>query len=156
LPDTLQGLQLYDPLWFAMNKIFLYEFLRGHKYGVMSSITPDARPESALVGLVVTPGLQLFFDTISDSRKYQNLILNPHLSFVIGWDDEQTVQYEGIASIPTGSELNRLLEIYFQTFPDGIERKENWKNIAYFCVEPKWIRYSDFRESSARIEEIIF
>jgi hypothetical protein len=41
----------------------------------------------------------------------------------------------------------------FGVFPDGKDRKENWKNIAYFCVEPKWIRYSDFNETTQQIEK---
>jgi hypothetical protein len=54
---------------------------------------------------------------VSTSRKYQNLIDNPSIAFVIGWDDEQTIQYEGIAKIPTAEELDKLLEIYFKVFP---------------------------------------
>jgi len=33
-------------------------------------------------------------------------------------------------------------------FPDGKYRKENWNNLVYFCVEPRWIRYSDFNGST--------
>lgn len=74
---------------------------------------------------------------------------------VIGWDNEKTIQYEGIARIPTENELDELLSVYFEAFPDGEYRKENWENIAYFCVEPKWIRYSDFNLPQM-IEETIF
>jgi hypothetical protein len=89
---------------------------------------------------------------VTTSRKYQNLVINHSIAFGIGWDDWQTVQYEGIAKIPTENELTELLEYYFKVFPDGIQRKENWKDIAYFYVEPKWIRYSDFN-SPQKIEE---
>jgi hypothetical protein len=41
-------------------------------------------------------------------------------------------------------------------FPDGVERRESWKNIAYFVVEPKWIRFSDFNKIPPLIEEIEF
>jgi len=63
---------------------------------------------------------------------------------VIGWDQGKTIQYEGVAKIPSDEELEGLLQVYFEAFPDGRERKENWKDIAYFYVEPEWIRYSDF------------
>jgi uncharacterized pyridoxamine 5'-phosphate oxidase family protein len=138
-----------------MTTSFLYEFISGYKYGVLSTVTVDGLPESALVGFVITPDLKIFFDTISSSRKYRNLVNNPALSFVIGWDSEQTVQYEGSAKISLSDELEELLPIYFQVFPDGRERKENWKDLVYFSVEPKWIRYSDFGNPSV-IEELRF
>jgi general stress protein 26 len=139
-----------------MTKDFLYNFIRMHAFGVFSTVSPDHKSESAVVGIVVTPDLKIFFDTLSDSRKYQNILANPNISFVIGWDHEQTIQYEGIAGIPGEEELDELLSIYFESFPDGVERKQMWKNIAYICVKPKWIRYSDFREATARIEELVF
>ena len=139
-----------------MSHNFLYQFIRQHKLAVLSTVSPDDFPESALVGISVTPDLKIIFDTVSDSRKYHNLMMNPKISFVIGWDAEQTIQYEGIAKIPGEDELKELLEIYFRVFPDGKDRKENWKNLAYFCVEPKWIRYSNFSATKPQIEEIQF
>jgi general stress protein 26 len=135
---------------------FLYNFIHQHRFAVLATISPDNVPESAYVGIAVTPDLQIIFDTVSDSRKYKNLLVNPNISFVIGWDNEQTIQYEGIAKIPDGDKLGKLLETYFEVFPDGKERKANWKNIAYFYVEPKWIRYSNFAEGKQQIEEMKF
>ena len=137
-----------------MTTEFLYNFISKNKYAVLSTVTKDNHPEAAVVGIAVTPDLVIIFDTVSTSRKYKNLIENPSIAFVIGWDNEQTIQYEGIAKIPTPEELDQLLETYFRVFPDGRERKETWKDIAYFYVEPKWIRYSDFGEQ--KIEEARF
>ncbi len=139
-----------------MTKKFLYNFIRHYKYGILSTISPDNFPESACVGIVVTPDLKIVFDTVSDSRKYKNLMSNPNVAFVFGCDDEQTIQYEGVAKVPGIVELDKLLQIYFKIFPDGLIRKETWKNIAYFCVEPKWIRYSNFNKTKYQIEEIKF
>lgn len=137
-----------------MTTEFLYNFISKNKYAVLSTVTKDNHAEAALVGIAVTPDLTIIFDTVSTSRKYTNLIENPSIAFVIGWENEQTIQYEGIAKIPTAEELDKLLETYFKTFPDGKERKENWKDIAYFYVDPKWIRYSDFNDQ--KIEELNF
>jgi len=139
-----------------MTNEFLYNFIKQHKYAVLSTVSKDNAPESAVVGIVVTKDLKLFFDTLSDSRKYQNLLSNPRISFVIGWDNEQSLQFEGIAKIPNTTELETLQKIYFETFPDGIDRKENVKNIAYICVEPTWVRYSDFNITPPKIEERTF
>jgi uncharacterized pyridoxamine 5'-phosphate oxidase family protein len=138
-----------------MTTSFLYEFISKRKYAVLSTVTAEGLPESALVGFVVTPDLKIFFDTVSSSRKYRNLANNPGLAFVIGWESEQTVQYEGSAKIPLPDELEELLPIYFHVFPNGRQRKENWKDLVYFSVEPKWIRYSDFGDPSV-IEELRF
>ena len=137
-----------------MQTEFLYKFISKNKYAVLSTVTKDNLPEAALVGIAVTTDLQIIFDTVSTSRKYQNLIANPSIAFVIGWDNEQTIQYEGIAKTPSAQKLDKLLEFYFKVFPDGKERKENWKDIVYFCVEPRWMRYSDF--NNQKIEECNF
>jgi hypothetical protein len=105
-----------------------------------------------LVGIAVTKDLKLIFDTVTTSRKYRNLLQNPSIAFVIGWEGEQTIQYEGMAKVPAADELKELLPVYLEKFPDGKDRKERWKDIAYFYVEPKWIRYSDFSEPPATEE----
>jgi len=133
---------------------FLFNFISRYKLAVMSSVTTNNTSESALVGIAATEDLKIIFDTVTDSRKYQNLLQNPSISFVIGWEEERTVQYEGVARIPVGNELAELKKIYFSVFPEGVEREQG-KNIVYFCVEPKWIRYSDF-DLPQRIEEMKF
>jgi hypothetical protein len=130
---------------------FLRKFLGAHKYGVISTIGPDGEPQSALVGIAVTPELEIVFDTVKTSRKYPNLMADPRIAIVIGWEGEQTVQYEGISVEPIDEELARAKQAYFITWPDGIER-QLWPGIAYFLVQPKWLRYSDF--DTGRIEEV--
>ncbi|WP_211256224.1 pyridoxamine 5'-phosphate oxidase family protein [Edaphobacter aggregans] len=85
---------------------------------VVSSISADGTPQSALVGIAVTPELEIIFDTVKSSRKYPNLIGRPACSFVVGWDGEQTVQFEGIAAEPTGPDLKRYQDLYFAVFTD--------------------------------------
>jgi pyridoxine/pyridoxamine 5'-phosphate oxidase len=135
-----------------MDRGFIYSFMAGCRYGVVSSIAGDGTPQAALVGIAVTPELEIIFDTVSSSRKYRNLMARPECSFVVGWSGEQTVQYEGIASTPTGAELKRYQEVYFAAWPDGPARM-SWPGIAYFVVRPTWIRYSDFAQNPPLIQE---
>ena len=139
----------------AMDKKFLFNFIKEHKYAVLATIANNNKPEAAFVGIAVNSDLRIIFDTVSDSRKYKNLLENPRIAFVIGWESEQTIQYEGIARVLDKNELDDLLPVYFNTFPDGRYRLQNWPNIAYFSVKPVWIRYSDFNDPQ-RIEEINF
>ena len=123
----------------------LVSFIRRHRWGVVSSLaTAGGGPQSAVVGIAVDDQLELCFDTLGDTRKAQNLRRDPRVSVVIGWDDEQTVQYEGTADEPAGAELAALRAHYFARFPDGPSRL-SWPGITYFRIRPTWIRFSDFR-----------
>ena len=79
-------------------KAAIYRFASDpqNKLAVISSIASTG-PQSALVGIAVTPELEIFFDTVKHSRKYANLIADPRCSFVIGTTTATTVQFEGLA-----------------------------------------------------------
>ena len=138
-----------------MDKTAIYAFIAGYRYGVVSSIAANGVPQSALVGIAVTPELEIVFDTVNTSRKYKNLTERASCSFVVGWGGEKTVQYEGIAAEPKGAELERCQEAYFAVWPDGLARM-SWPGIAYFVIRPKWIRYSDYDQNPPLIEEMLF
>jgi pyridoxine/pyridoxamine 5'-phosphate oxidase len=133
-----------------MTKAQLVEFMRRYRYAVQASIAPDGSPQAALVGIAVTDDAQLVFDTLSTSRKCQNLRQHPRCAFVIGCEDPATVQYEGTADQPTGHERERLQQLYFASFPDGRERA-SLPDITYFRVRPVWIRHSDFSGAAPQI-----
>jgi hypothetical protein len=136
-----------------MTKAELFAFLSACKLGVLGSVSPEGVPQSALVGIAVTEELEIIFDTLDTTRKYRNLTKDCRASFVVGWEGEKTVQFEGEAFLPDGEELGRYKKIYFGRWPDGPSR-ESWPGIAYFVVRPRWIRYSDFDERPPRIEEL--
>jgi len=138
-----------------MTESDLYAFMAKCKLGVLGSIRDEHSPQAALVGIAVTPRLEIIFDTVKSSRKYPNLIAKPSCSFVIGWTGEQTVQYEGEARELDSPELEHYQEIYFKTWPDGPARM-SWPGIVYFVVRPRWIRYSDFDQRPPFIREFVF
>jgi pyridoxine/pyridoxamine 5'-phosphate oxidase len=135
-----------------MDRAAFYGFMRRQRYGVVSSIANDGTPQSALVGIATTPGLEVIFDTVKSSRKYPNLIQRPVCSLVIGWSGEQTMQLEGVAEEPRGDTLRRFQEVYFAQWPECREHM-SWPGIAYFVVHPRWIRYSDYDQNPPLIEE---
>lgn len=138
-----------------MNEADIYQFIAKQKLGVLATISSDGTPQSALVGIAVTPDLEIIFDTVKASRKFQNLTANPRCSFVVGWAGEITVQYEGKARRPDGSELAHYQQAYFANWPDGPSRM-SWPGITYFVVRPTWVRYSDFDQSPPLVEEFAF
>ena len=138
-----------------MTKAEVYKFMAAHKLGVLGYVSALGAPRSALVGIGVTPELEIVFDTVSSSRKYTDLTVNPAASFVVGWEGEVTVQLEGQAFQPAGAELARYQQVYFAAYPDGPDRL-SWPGITYFVVRPQWIRFSDFDQRPPLIEEFTF
>lgn len=134
-----------------ITKVDLFSFLRRHRIGVVATMSESGTPESAVVGIAVTDGLEIIFDTLANTRKCRNLRRNANISIVIGWDEEITVQYEGVADEPQSVELERLKNIYFAAYPEGPQR-ESWPGITYFRVRPVWARYSDFNSPGAIVE----
>lgn len=110
-----------------MDKEALVEFVRQHG-----------------IGIVATDDAELIFDTSASSRKVANLKSESRGAVGIGWDDEVTVQCEGIAGVLDGATLDRCLPFYFAHYPDGIERAKS-PNILHIRIKPRWVRQSDFR-----------
>jgi hypothetical protein len=135
----------------AVNRSELVAFLRRHRLCVQASVSSSGAPQAAVVGFAVSDDLEIVFDTIGTSRKMQNLRRDPRIALVVGWDDEQTAQIEGVADEPTGAELDRIKAVYFAAWPDGVERQA-WKDITYVRVKPTWARYSDFRPNGSIVE----
>ncbi len=136
----------------------LLQFMRGHSLAVQASVSPSGTPQAAVVGFVVTDNFEIFFDTITTTRKALNLRRNANIAFVVGGmtgGDERTAQYQGVADEPAGADLERLKELYFARFPDGRDR-QSWPGLIYIRARPQWIRYSDFNRVPAEIVEFTF
>lgn len=116
----------------------------------------NGMPQAAIVGVVVTEQLEVFFDTLGSSRKAGNLRQRRHAAMVLGpagAGSAQTVQLEGPADEPAGDDLTRLLALYFARFPDGRERQQS-PDITYWRTRPTWIRFSDFSVDPPHIAEV--
>jgi pyridoxine/pyridoxamine 5'-phosphate oxidase len=132
----------------------LYAFMRARELCVLSTISPSGNPEAALVNIAVTPALELIFHTIQTNRKCANLRRNPRLAAVIGWEDEQTVQYEGVAEEVFDSPLAECKKIYLERFPDRGGRVA-WPGLTFFRVRATWLRYSSYGHPW-KVEELSF
>ena len=129
-----------------MSREELLRFVRTHINAVQATVSPDGSPQAAVVGIAVTDLFELVFDSLGTTRKAVNLSQNPKVAFVVGgWmlGDQRTLQYEGIADRPTGSELEALKAIYYAKFPSGPSRL-SWPGLVYLRARPTWMRYTDF------------
>jgi hypothetical protein len=138
-----------------MTKEAICRFMAQSRLGVLGTIGPQGRPQSSLVGIALTKDLEIIFDTVKSSRKYGNLVARPDCSFAVGWDGEQTAQYEGRAAELSGTELERLQPLYFETWPE-CRAHLSWPDIVYFVVRPRWIRFSDYDTNPPLIQELNF
>jgi predicted pyridoxine 5'-phosphate oxidase superfamily flavin-nucleotide-binding protein len=138
-----------------MQRAELVEFIRGHKLAVQATVAKDGAPQAAVVGIAVTDDFEIIFDTLESTRKYQNLVNDPRIALVVGWDHEKTAQIEGLVDFPTGSELERIRAAYFIPYPDGRDRLA-WPGITHARVRPTWVRFSDFTTDPPTIEEMTF
>jgi len=98
---------------------------------------------AALMNIAVTPELEIVFETTCYTRKFASLERDPRIALVIGWDGQETLQYEGMATRPDG----RRLELARDTFVAAFPRKapdEHWPGNSYFLVRPCWLRFSSY------------
>ena len=138
-----------------LNNAELYSFMKRARYGVVSSLAADGKPQSALVAVAITPKLEIVFDTLTTTRKYANLSARPACSVALWWGGEQTVQIDGYALEASGPLLEHYREAYFGAWPDGRDRL-GWVGITHFVVQPRWIRAIDYDQSPPIVEETLF
>ena len=130
----------------------VFDIAKRKRFLVVSTVNESGAPEAALMGFAVTQSNEIVFDTLASSRKAVNLAGNPAAALVIGWDDGVSLQIEGPARRPVGDDLASAKSAYFREWPDGRAR-ENWPDIAYVVVKPKWIRYSNYGAGPPIVEE---
>lgn len=139
-----------------MNKNkFIFDFIKRHQIAAISTISVEKKPEAAVIEFGETDDLELIFDAFENSRKVQNIKKNNNVAFVIGWDKDITVQYEGKAFELDGSELDRYKKIYIAKNPK-VKKWEKIPGIKFFKVVPTWLRYSDLNKDPWEVFEVTF
>ncbi len=130
----------------------LIGFLAMHDHAVESRLGPSGEPRSSYVGIAVTADAQVILNCFKTSRKYHDLQRDPRIALVVGWQDAQTVQLEGVADFPSGVELDALRERYLAVHPDATRGPD----IAYIRIRPAWARCSDFRGDEPEVHDLTF
>ena len=133
----------------------LLAFMRSHRLVVESSVHPEGGPQSAVVGVAVSDDFEIVFDTLEGSRKAESLRHHPEIAFVFAdltGKDERTVQCEGVVGQATAADLERLIDLYLEVFPDGRERQK-WPGLIYVTTRLTWLRYADYNQNPVEILE---
>lgn len=133
----------------------IYDFIRGLKIGVISTVTPTGAPQGAVVEFAETEGLEIIFNTFATYRKYENILRDPRVSFTIGWDHDVTVQYEGVARELSGDELTACKAIFAHKIRDAA-KWDKFPETRYFIVKPTWIRFNSLGGDHKEVFTVTF
>jgi hypothetical protein len=131
-----------------------HAFIHARSLAVIATTGPDGKPEAALMNIAVTPELEIIFETTDATRKFANLKTNSRVSFVIGWDGDETLQYDGVTERLEGRALEEARARYVSVFPQKLSH-QNWPGNHYFWARPLWIRFSNY-QLPRKVEEYRF
>ena len=131
-----------------------YDFIRARTLGVIATTGRDGKPEAALMNIAVSAELEIVFETTDATRKFAHLKADPRVSFVIGWEGGETLQYDGVADEPEGRAFDEARRLFLSTFPQKTSH-QNWPGNHYFRVRPLWVRFSDYNPPR-KVEEFRF
>ncbi len=136
-------------------RAFVLNFLRQHHLAVLATADETGKPEAAVLGFAETNAFELVFNTSNMTLKFQNLQKNPRVAAVIGWDNGQTVQYEGKVREVSGDEAVRYKEILYAKNPAS-RQHEQMPDERHFVIAPTWLRYSDINQAPPYHIELTF
>ncbi|QWW70260.1 pyridoxamine 5'-phosphate oxidase family protein [Rhizobium sp. WYJ-E13] len=122
----------------------ILEFLRKHSLAVIATSHRNGTPEAAVIDFSVRDDLEAVFSAFKETRKFDNIAERPGVAFVVGWNDNVTVQYEGEATRVPAAEIEEYQEAYLDSVPTAREFIE--RGAVMFKATPRWIRYSDFNK----------
>ncbi len=136
------------------------KFAKARKLAVVSTVSPEGIPESAMVLYYMDEKFNLFFITRGDSRKMRNLATNKNIAVVIGTDlGPATLQMSGTAEIVSRDEQKNFIEklsqdttlgaLYYGPFLEivGI-------NFTLYKVTMNWVRWLTLDLS--RLKEVYY
>ena len=133
----------------------LFEFMQGYLHGVISTVDENGAPCSAIVGFGQTRDLEIVIGTTNTSQKYQNLMADSRVAFVLGGATLETIQFQGTARELRPDELDIVRQNYWTKNP-RVEKYHEDPAERYFLLKPTWIRYSNVGVDPWDITELKF
>ncbi|MEN9881133.1 MAG: hypothetical protein RLZZ308_316 [Candidatus Parcubacteria bacterium] len=124
--------------------------------GVLSTVNRDGNPESASMYYVYDDELAIYFVTREGSRKYNNIIHNPHVCFVVTrTSPAHTVQLEGVAhEVADAHEeqefFGRLISLAVDgNFVPPVSQREEEGRIVFVKMKTQWARFGNFETATS-------
>jgi pyridoxine/pyridoxamine 5'-phosphate oxidase len=122
--------------------------------GVLSTVNEVGHPQSASMYYIAGDDMSLYFVTREGSRKYMNILKNPHVSFVVTHEHPaHTVQLEGIAHEVTDAHeedehFSKLISLAVESnFVPPVSQRVAEGRIMFIKMTPTWARVGNFETS---------
>jgi general stress protein 26 len=121
--------------------------------GVISTIHADGKPEAAVVYFSSDENMNIYFTTRAGTRKYKNLLQNPHAAFVVYSENPpKTMQIEGTVVAITDPYQQTVL---FSKLVGKVTENDDLppidkmpeSEIMFMKLSPTWARMGDFELS---------
>jgi|SRR3989344_1057569 len=139
-------------------------FLKNNAVGTLATVSPEGMPRARTVHYVVTDSFEIFFLTLSGTRKVEDINGDHRAAFVVSDEDApQTIQIEGtLVEQPDLTLIDPVVSGLMQTL---MARGESFAplthldagNILCYKLVPTWIRWGDFThgEGSSEVFSVI-
>ncbi|MGV8968623.1 MAG: pyridoxamine 5'-phosphate oxidase family protein [Cellulomonas sp.] len=130
-----------------MDREELVDYVRSQADGVVATVDEQGAPQAAYLTITATDQGELVFDARPASRKIVNLRRDPRIAVTVGGADGTTLQCQGRADLPVGTDLERCRDAYLAAFPQ-FEDSLRSGGVVVVRVALDWWRYGDYREPS--------
>ena len=132
----------------------IYEFLAQRSVMVLSTVAVDNVPESEMLDYVIEEDFSIYFCTSKEARKYENLTNNSDkVALVVGFYEELTLQYEGVAKLVKEKEIPELISKQLRE-KGRKSHKSSGRDFVYFKIMPRFLRMTDVSESPWSVNEV--
>ncbi|MGN6239437.1 MAG: pyridoxamine 5'-phosphate oxidase family protein [Cellulosimicrobium cellulans] len=131
-----------------MDREAFVRYVRSQGWGVVASLGAEGAPQAAFLAVAATGAGELVFDARATSRKVANLARDPRVAVTVGGTDGTTLQCEGVADVPVGTDRDRCAAAYAAAFPQFAGSLAD-EGIVLLRVVLAWARYGDFRDGGS-------
>jgi len=115
-------------------------------------IDKKGKTESAVMAIAVNDKGEVLMSTEPNTRKIQNLPINPLSSIIVGGLDSPSVQLDGETIIASGAMAQEVKNQILAIHPDTADYLS--ATSVFLKFTPKWLRYSDFSQNPPEILEL--
>ena len=136
-------------------------FLLRHKTGVLSTLSPEGRVHGSMIYYIADENFNIYFLTLSNSRKFKALQANPAVAFTVATPEvPQTLQFEGVAmDISLDEEATKKKEQLLETLNSNPwfyppVAKLDVADTVVVWVRPTWVRWADYAFADAGSEHV--
>lgn len=144
----------------SQNHAHVYDFMKHHHMGVLSTVAEDSKPWGAAIFYVVDEEFNVFFVTRQETFKYKNLDNNPYAALTIADEENQTtVQLSGkISRVPAEDYMDIIFTRLVAIRPKGdmywappVEKVSRGDYMA-LRLTPDKLHYANFKKQTTDLK----